>query len=143
MWLYLAALVGLSYLLGLYLRDKYIFITGCDSGFGNLLARQLDLRGLRVLAACLMEEGAQQLRGQTSDRLETVILDVTKTESISAAAQRELSCFGVKVAMIEPGYFNTDVTNPEKISRATQEAWDQLSPEVKELYGEKFLASGE
>lgn len=45
--------------------------------------------------------------------------------------------------MIEPGYFNTDVTNPEKISRATQEAWDQLSPEVKELYGEKFLASGE
>ncbi|XP_030892248.1 retinol dehydrogenase 16 [Leptonychotes weddellii] len=175
MWLYLAALVGLSYLLGLYLRDKYIFITGCDSGFGNLLARQLDLRGLRVLAACLTEEGAQQLRGQTSDRLETVILDVTKTESISAAAQwvkervrdrvgkllcrvcpqglpspcpsaclpcrRELSYFGVKVAMIEPGYFNTDVTNPEKISRATQEAWDRLSPEVKELYGEKFLAS--
>nr|XP_045723451.1 retinol dehydrogenase 16-like [Mirounga angustirostris] len=87
MWLYLAALVGLSYLLGLYLRDKYIFITGCDSGFGNLLVRQLDLRGLRVLAACLTEEGAQQLRGQMSDRLETVILDVTKTESISAAAQ--------------------------------------------------------
>lgn len=26
-----------------YLRDKYVFITGCDSGFGNLLARQLDL----------------------------------------------------------------------------------------------------
>lgn len=57
--------------------------------------------------------------------------------------RRELSYFGVKVAMIEPGYFNTDVTNPEKISRTTLEAWDRLSPEVKELYGEKFLASGE
>lgn len=70
-----------------HLRDKYIFITGCDSGFGNLLARQLDLRGLRVLAACLTEKGAEQLRGQTSDRLATVILDVTKTESVAAATQ--------------------------------------------------------
>uniref|UniRef100_A0A9L0RKZ7 17-beta-hydroxysteroid dehydrogenase type 6 n=1 Tax=Equus caballus TaxID=9796 RepID=A0A9L0RKZ7_HORSE len=95
MWLYLAALVGLCYLLRWYrerqvvsnLRDKYVFITGCDSGFGNQLARQLDLRGLRVLAACLTEKGAKQLRDQTSDRLETVILDVTKTESIAAATQ--------------------------------------------------------
>lgn len=30
---------------------------------------------------------ARELRDQTSDRLETVILDVTKTESISAATQ--------------------------------------------------------
>lgn len=95
MWLYLAILVGLYYLLRWYrerqvvshLRDKYVFITGCDSGFGNLLARQLDLRGLRVLAACLTEKGAEQLRSKTSDRLETVILDVTSTESIAAATQ--------------------------------------------------------
>ena len=70
-----------------HLRDKYVFITGCDSGFGNLLARQLDLRGLRVLAGCLTEQGAEQLRNQTSDRLQTVILDVTKTESVAAASQ--------------------------------------------------------
>ncbi|XP_036750887.2 retinol dehydrogenase 7-like [Manis pentadactyla] len=95
MWLYLAVLVGLYYLLRWYrerqvvsnLRDKYVFITGCDSGFGNLLARQLDTRGLRVLAACLTEEGAEQLRQKTSDRLETVILDVTKTDNIAAATQ--------------------------------------------------------
>ncbi|KAJ8786768.1 hypothetical protein J1605_023426 [Eschrichtius robustus] len=95
MWLYLAVLVGLYYLLRWYrekqvvshLQDKFVFITGCDLGFGNLLARQLDLRGLRVLAACLTEQGAQQLKGQTSDRLETVILDVTKTESIAAATE--------------------------------------------------------
>ena len=34
-----------------HLRDKFVFITGCDLGFGNQLARQLDLKGLRVLAA--------------------------------------------------------------------------------------------
>ena len=42
---------------------------------------------MRVLAACLTEKGAEQLRNKTSDRLETVILDVTKTESIVTATQ--------------------------------------------------------
>ena len=59
MWLYLAVLLGLYYFLRWYrerqvvshLRDKFVFITGCDLGFGNQLARQLDLKGLRVLAA--------------------------------------------------------------------------------------------
>lgn len=69
------------------LSDKYVFITGCDSGFGNLLARQLVDRGMRVLAACFTEEGAQKLRQATSHRLQTTLLDVTKTESIQAAAQ--------------------------------------------------------
>ncbi|KAH0505550.1 17-beta-hydroxysteroid dehydrogenase type 6 [Microtus ochrogaster] len=95
MWFYLVTLVGLYYLLRWYrerqvvsnLQDKHVFITGCDSGFGNLLARQLDRRGMRVLAACLTEKGAEELRNKTSDRLETVILDVTKTESIVAATQ--------------------------------------------------------
>ncbi|XP_058413439.1 retinol dehydrogenase 16-like [Diceros bicornis minor] len=245
MWLYLAVLVGLYYLLRWYrerqvvshLRDKYVFITGCDSGFGNQLARQLDQRGLRVLAACLTEKGARQLRDQMSDRLETVILDVTKTESIAAATQwvkehtgdrglwglvnnagifmptapnewltkqdfmkilnvnllgtievtlsllplvrrargrvvnvssvlgrvsflgggyciskygveafsdslrRELSHFGVKVAIIEPGYFKTSMTRNERFSQGYQEVWDRASPEVKETYGEKMLAS--
>ncbi|XP_070310871.1 retinol dehydrogenase 16-like [Odocoileus virginianus] len=95
MWLHLAVLGGLFYLLRWYrerqvlshLRDKFVFITGCDSGFGNLLARQLDLRDLRVLAGCLTEQGAEQLRNQTSGRLQTVILDVTKAESIAAATE--------------------------------------------------------
>ncbi|MEJ1277312.1 17-beta-hydroxysteroid dehydrogenase type 6 isoform X1 [Cricetulus griseus] len=95
MWFYLVTLVGLYHLLRWYrerqvvshLQDKYVFITGCDSGFGNLLARQLDRRGMRVLAACLTEKGAEELKSKTSDRLETVILDVTKTESIVAATQ--------------------------------------------------------
>ncbi|GAB1295678.1 RDH16 family member 1 [Apodemus speciosus] len=250
-------LVGLWKLLRLFrerqvvshLQDKYVFITGCDSGFGNLLARQLDRRGMRVLAACLTEEGTKQLRSKTSDRLETVILDVTKTESIVSATQwvkervgnrgnaismkrchdlglwglvnnagisipsgpnewmnkqdfarvldvnllgvievtlnllplvrkargrvvnvssimgrvsfvgggyciskygveafsdslrRELSYFGVKVAIIEPGFFLTAVSNSARLSSNIQMLWDQTSPEIKELYGEKYLAS--
>ncbi|NXC91417.1 H17B6 dehydrogenase, partial [Cercotrichas coryphoeus] len=92
MWLYVVAL-----LLGLFLlrrwhrerqtvprlSEKHVLITGCDSGFGALLARQLDARGLRVLAACLTEAGAAQLRAATSNRLQTVLLDVTSSKSIA------------------------------------------------------------
>ncbi|XP_027710722.1 short-chain dehydrogenase/reductase family 9C member 7 [Vombatus ursinus] len=69
------------------LSDKYVFITGCDSGFGKLLARKLDERGMRVLATCFTEEGAQELLRACSHRLQVTFLDVTKTESIKAAAQ--------------------------------------------------------
>ncbi|XP_052021006.1 retinol dehydrogenase 7 isoform X1 [Apodemus sylvaticus] len=244
MWLYLVALVGLWKLLRLFrerqvvshLQDKYVFITGCDSGFGNLLARQLDRRGMRVLAACLTEEGAEQLRSKTSDRLETVILDVTKTESIVAATQwvqervgsrglwglvnnagicifavnewlkkqdfasvldvnllglidvtlnmlplvrkargrvvnisssmgrvsligggysiskygveafsdslrRELSYFGVKVAIIEPGGFKTNVSNIGRLSQGLEKLWYKATSEAKEIYDKNFLNS--
>ncbi|XP_052609746.1 retinol dehydrogenase 16-like [Peromyscus californicus insignis] len=245
MWLYLVALLGLWNLLRLFrerkvvshIQDKHVFITGCDSGFGNLLARQLDRRGMRVLAACLTENGAEELRRKTSNRLETVTLDVTKTESIVAATQwvkervgnrglwglvnnagisiptvpnqwlkkedfvkildvnllgmievtlnmlplvrkargrvvnvssivgrvsflgggyciskygveafsdslrRELSYFGVKVAVIEPGFFKTDITSSDRHLSNTKMVWDQASSEVKEIYGENFLAS--
>ncbi|XP_058529727.1 retinol dehydrogenase 16-like [Ochotona princeps] len=245
MWGCLVALVGLFFLVRWYrerqvvsqLQDKYVFITGCDSGFGNLLARQLDMRGLRVLAACLTEKGAEELRQQTSDRVETVILDVTQTENITAAAQwvkkhvgdrglwglvnnagvamptapngwltkqdfvdvlnvnllgmievtlsllplvrkargrvvnvssvlgrlsimgggyciskygvqafsdslrRELSPFGVKVAIIEPGKFQTNIASKESFLRSLQASWDQASPEVKEVYGQGYAAA--
>lgn len=36
-----------------YIWDKCIFITGCDWGFRELLARQMDLRVLRVLTVCV------------------------------------------------------------------------------------------
>ncbi|KAK2503449.1 hypothetical protein MC885_006001, partial [Smutsia gigantea] len=243
MWLYLAVLMGLYYLRRWYrerqvvshLRDKYVFITGCDSGFGNLLARQLDTRGLRVLAACLTEEGAEQLRRRTSDRLETVILDVTKTDDIAAAAQwvkervgdrglwglvnnagtfhavcctewltmeaymntikvnllglievtlnmlplvkkaqgrivnissilgrvafiggvycsskygveafsdvlrRELQHFGVKVSIIEPGYFRTGMTDQKRTPEKVKQAWEDIPAHIRETYGQKYF----
>ncbi|KAG8585673.1 hypothetical protein GDO81_005106, partial [Engystomops pustulosus] len=69
------------------LTDKYVFITGCDSGFGNLLARKLDKRGIKVLAGCLTENGAENLKKETSSRVHTVIVDVTNTESVRDAAK--------------------------------------------------------
>nr|XP_020671114.1 17-beta-hydroxysteroid dehydrogenase type 6-like isoform X1 [Pogona vitticeps]XP_020671115.1 17-beta-hydroxysteroid dehydrogenase type 6-like isoform X1 [Pogona vitticeps]XP_020671116.1 17-beta-hydroxysteroid dehydrogenase type 6-like isoform X1 [Pogona vitticeps]XP_020671117.1 17-beta-hydroxysteroid dehydrogenase type 6-like isoform X1 [Pogona vitticeps] len=95
MWLYLLALLVFYFLCRWYrerqtvknLIEKYVFITGCDSGFGNQLARQLDTRGIRVLSACLTQKGADDLKKATSGRLKTTILDVTSMESIAAATE--------------------------------------------------------
>eukprot|EP01137_Pigoraptor_chileana_P035576 Opistho-2@29824 len=67
------------------LKGRTVFITGCDTGFGNLLAKHLDKRGAIVVAGCLTESGRQQLQGESSPRLKTISLDVTKAESIRAA----------------------------------------------------------
>lgn len=243
MWLYLAALLGLYFLFRWYreqqvvpnLMDKYVLITGCDSGFGNLLARQLDQRGLRVLAACLTQKGAEQLQGATSQRLRTILLDVTNSKSVAAMSQwvkeqvgdrglwglvnnagisiptapnewltkddvkrildvnllgvidvtlnlttlvrkargrivnvssvmgrlsilgggyclskygvesfsdslrRELSPFGVKVTMIEPGFFKTPITDSHAARENFSRAWDQASSEVKQSYGQQYF----
>ncbi|KAM4644001.1 retinol dehydrogenase 16-like [Amazona ochrocephala] len=95
MWPYVVAALTALFLLRRWYRErqtvpglpeKFVLITGCDSGFGNLLARQLDARGLRVLAACWTEPGAERLRAAASPRLQTLLLDVTSSPSIAAAA---------------------------------------------------------
>ncbi|XP_075055526.1 retinol dehydrogenase 16-like [Mixophyes fleayi] len=95
MWLPLVVVLALILLYRWYrqsqilgnLLDKYVFITGCDTGFGNLLARQLDRRGMRVLASCLTEIGAENLKKETSSRLQTVILDVSDSQNVVSAAE--------------------------------------------------------
>ncbi|XP_056418448.1 retinol dehydrogenase 16-like isoform X2 [Hyla sarda] len=243
MWLPLLVLLGLLFLYRRYrhglildnLTDKYVFITGCDSGFGNLVARNLDKRGIRVLAACLTENGAENLKKETSSRVNTVILDVTNTQSVQAAVKwayaivgdkgvwglinnagvsvpcsatewmtkedffkiininllgvvdvtihflplirkargrvvnvssiagrlsvcsggycpskygvesftdslrREMKPFGVKVCMIEPGFFDTRITSKEMLRKSAEKCWNSTSEEVKKSYGQEFF----
>lgn len=65
--------------------DRYILITGCDTGFGNLLAKRLDQLGCHVFAGCFSEKGETDLKKVTSERLHAFSLDVSKTESIQKA----------------------------------------------------------
>ncbi|XP_062908464.1 dehydrogenase/reductase SDR family member 9-like isoform X2 [Mobula hypostoma] len=215
--------------------DKHVYITGCDSGFGNLLAQRLDQQGFHVLAACFTEKGAEELKSRTSSRLKTIQLDVTKSESIGKAAEfvksevkgkglwglvnnagilhplapvdwlmiddyravlnvnliglievtlsvlplikrargrivniasvggrisplsgayyiskfgveafndglrRDMKCFGVKVACIEPGFFKTPLTNAEHTLEQMNRLWSRLPPDVQEEYGDDFM----
>ncbi|XP_018425094.1 PREDICTED: retinol dehydrogenase 16-like [Nanorana parkeri] len=243
MWLLLLVALGLIFLYRWYkyslildnLTDKYVFITGCDSGFGKLLAKQLDKRGLKVLAACLTEMGAENLKKEASSRLQTTILNVTNTESVSSAAKwvndivsdqglwglvnnagvsvptapnewltkddfkkildvnllgvidvtlnmlplirrahgrvvnvssiagrvvicgggyclskygvesfsdslrREMIPFGVKVSIIEPGYFRTGMCDPNHFLENVKRCWEKSPDEVRKTYGQAFF----
>ena len=67
--------------------NRYVFITGCGAGFGNLLTKKLDGLGFHVFAGCLSEKRMKQLENETSSNVTTIKLDVSKTESIQSALQ--------------------------------------------------------
>lgn len=64
------------------IKEKFVLITGCDSGFGREMAIRLDKMGVHVLATCLTKEGEQSLRSVTSDKLKTFQMDVTNSQQI-------------------------------------------------------------
>ncbi|XP_048390674.1 retinol dehydrogenase 7-like isoform X1 [Stegostoma tigrinum] len=217
------------------IKDKYIFITGCDTGFGNLLAKQLDKRGFRVIAACFTESGAEKLQTDCSSKLKTVRLNVTSqdhiqnavefvqaevgdqglwglvnnagraipiaptewltvedftrvldvnlvglinvtlhflplvkkakgrvvnvasvmgrisfagggycvskcgVESFSDSLRRDMQHFGMKVSIIEPGFFKTETTNLEFIEKNLHQLWERLTPQTRDYYGPKYF----
>ncbi|GFY66007.1 estradiol 17-beta-dehydrogenase 2 [Trichonephila inaurata madagascariensis] len=78
--------------------NKAVFVTGCDKGFGRLLAIRLDSLGYKVFAGCLEPEGkeAQKLKDVVSNNLEIIPLDVTQVDSVQNAlevVESKLGCF--------------------------------------------------
>ncbi|XP_073469953.1 retinol dehydrogenase 16-like [Aquarana catesbeiana] len=242
MWLLLLGILAVVYLYRWNkkrlvlpnLTNKYVLITGCDSGFGNLAAKQLDRRGLNVLAACLTTKGAEDLKKEASRRLRTVILNVTDSQSVSLTAKwvadivgdkglwglvnnagislptapnewltkddffkilnvnllgvidvtikmlhlirkargrvvnvasiagrfticgggycmskygvesfsdslrHEMAPFGVKVCIIEPGFFSTQVTDANLQRECAKKMWTRLPEEIRRSYGQQY-----
>ena len=64
------------------LCGRFVLVTGCDSGFGQQIARRLDQRGCHVIATCLTRQGADELRSATSDRASVFRMDVTDSDQI-------------------------------------------------------------
>jgi len=77
-------------------NDRYILVTGCDTGFGNILAKRLDRLGCHVFAGCLTESGGAELKSQCSDKLQVLPLDVSNQEHVRKA-------FDIVKAAIPPG----------------------------------------
>ncbi|KAJ3584421.1 hypothetical protein NHX12_014916 [Muraenolepis orangiensis] len=65
---------------------KHVYVTGCDSGFGEMLARHLDALGFSVIAGCFTEKGEEDLRKHCSARMTAVHLNVRSQESIAKVA---------------------------------------------------------
>jgi NAD(P)-dependent dehydrogenase (short-subunit alcohol dehydrogenase family) len=66
-------------------RNATVVITGTSSGIGRATALHLDHLGFEVFAGVRRQEDADRLASDASDRLATLLLDVTDAASIEAA----------------------------------------------------------
>jgi NAD(P)-dependent dehydrogenase (short-subunit alcohol dehydrogenase family) len=71
-----------------------VLVTGASSGIGRATALLLDERGYRVFAGIRKEADARELAHAGSDRLTTVMLDVTESDQIEAARQQVTEAVG-------------------------------------------------
>ncbi|CAD6196447.1 unnamed protein product [Caenorhabditis auriculariae] len=70
------------------MQGKYVFVTGCDSGFGRLLVIKLASKGVNVFAGCYTQQGVDELRKKEISswgRLYPMRLDVTDEGSVEDA----------------------------------------------------------
>ncbi|XP_023801983.1 retinol dehydrogenase 2-like [Cyanistes caeruleus] len=60
-------------------------------------------------------------------------------EAFSDSLRLEMNKFGVKVCVIEPGYFKTMITNTDNLEKNFHSIWNKLPEEIKASYGEDYL----
>lgn len=68
-------------------NERHVLVTGCDSGFGNLLTKRLDLLGFKVFACCLSKSGVEGLKSECSVNVTAIQMDVTSDASIEGAIE--------------------------------------------------------
>lgn len=57
--------------------------------------------------------------------------------------RRDMKAFGVHVSCIEPGLFKTELSDLVKTTEKKLVIWKQLSPEIKQQYGEGYIEKSE
>ena len=52
--------------------------------------------------------------------------------------RHDLKPFGISVHIIEPGLHKTNVGDPQILMQSINRSWNQLSPAMREEYGQEF-----
>ncbi|XP_004842844.1 estradiol 17-beta-dehydrogenase 2 isoform X2 [Heterocephalus glaber] len=175
----------LCFLMCMYLADqellpvdqKAVLVTGCDSGFGHALAKNLDKLGFTVFAGVLNEKssGAEELRRNCSKHITVLQMDITNPEQIkdahskviekvqdkgvvplpkfaaynstkaaltmfSSIMRQELSAWGVKVSVVQPGGFRTNIAGTNDVwLKNEKDILDHLTQEQLRDYGRDYV----
>eukprot|EP00927_Polykrikos_kofoidii_P053876 TRINITY_DN48400_c0_g1_i1.p1 TRINITY_DN48400_c0_g1~~TRINITY_DN48400_c0_g1_i1.p1 ORF type:complete len:343 (-),score=32.53 TRINITY_DN48400_c0_g1_i1:206-1234(-) len=67
-------------------HQRWFFVTGCDSGFGNQLVKLLDAAGHGVFAGCFLQDSIPKLANEGT-HIVPLHLDVCCSDSVMAAAE--------------------------------------------------------
>jgi len=72
-----------------FIKERCVLITGCDTGFGHLLSLHLSRLGVIVFACCLDVdgEGARSLVNENCSRLHVLQMDVTKSSQVESCVE--------------------------------------------------------
>lgn len=70
------------------MSQKAVFISGAGSGIGEATAIRLDKLGYKVFAGVISEFQANHIKEQCSDSVTTIIIDITKQDSVDAAVKQ-------------------------------------------------------
>uniref|UniRef100_A0A8B9DMS5 Uncharacterized protein n=1 Tax=Anser cygnoides TaxID=8845 RepID=A0A8B9DMS5_ANSCY len=60
-------------------------------------------------------------------------------EAFSDSLRREMRPFGVQISIIEPGGFQTGMTDPRVLVKAMERLWERLPAETQAAYGPRYL----
>ena len=63
-------------------------------------------------------------------------------EAFSDALRREMHPWGIKVSIMEPGGFQTGITETGAREKQMRKGWDDLSDELKKEYGKEYWEKG-
>ena len=58
-------------------------------------------------------------------------------------SRRELAVWGVRVLLLEPGGYRTELVNPQRMTNDAHGTWRRVPKALKEQYGEEFHRDSE
>jgi NAD(P)-dependent dehydrogenase (short-subunit alcohol dehydrogenase family) len=106
-------------------KDLHILVTGGSSGFGRHFARVLANGGAKVTLAARRAEALASVVSEISasgGKAQSVVLDVTRVESIDAAMEQAEKQFGPIRAVVN----NAGVTATRPALDQDERAWDSV-----------------
>lgn len=62
-----------------------------------------------------------------------------KTHCLICLCRRDMHHFGIKVSIIEPGFFKTNITSPDLIGADLKRLWARLPQDIKTSYGAAYI----
>lgn len=77
------------------LKDRTYLITGAASGIGKSLTKTLSGQGARLLLVDINEEGLSSLKESLLTDVDTLVLDLTQTNTIMNAIKTKVDSFGM------------------------------------------------